>query len=89
MKKRIEKKIYKRAHLKLVLYRRKEDTRSFYEIAKKDGILSSKEKAVFLAVEERLIRMAQEIIDEIRQEEKSWDSVLKSTSDTMSETKKG
>lgn len=73
MNNRIKKKVYKRAYVKLLALKGRDDTRSLYDIAKKSSVLSPKEKAVFLTEEERWIQMVQKTLNEIDGEEaKKW-----------------
>lgn len=70
MKKRIKKKIYKRAESKLEAFRAKNnDKRSYCEIANQETVLSSKEKAVFIKEQEKWIRFTQSVLDDITTEE--------------------
>lgn len=70
MKKRIKKKTYKRAESKLATFcEQNHDTRSYYEIAIQESVLTSKEKAVFLQEQEKWIRFTQSVLDDITTEE--------------------
>lgn len=70
MNKRIKKKIYKRAEAKLAAFRTKNnDKRSYCEIARQTNILTITEKDVFLAEQEKWIRITNAIVHEIETDE--------------------
>ena len=70
MNQRITKKIYKRAESKLAAFRAKNnDTRSYYEIAQQETILTPKEKSVFLKIQNEMIQMTRIVVNEIEADE--------------------
>lgn len=70
MNKRIKKKIYNRAEQKLAAFRTKNrDTRSYYEIARQENVLTPQEKSVFLKEQEEMIRITHAIVHEIETDE--------------------
>lgn len=72
MNKRVCKKVYKRADKKLNDYiEQNKDKRSTFEVAKEEHILSTLERKVFLKVQERQIKLFNEIKTELI-EEGNW-----------------
>lgn len=70
MNHRITKRIYKRAESKLAAFRVKNnDTRSYYEIAQQEKILTPKEKSVFLKIQNKMIQMTRIALNEIEADE--------------------
>lgn len=71
MNKRITNKIYKRAERKLAAFRAKNnDTRSYYAIACKERhLLTPKERSVYIAEQEKWMRLVDATLDEINTEE--------------------
>lgn len=71
MNKRICKKVYKRADKKASDFiEQNKDKRSTFEVAKEEHILSALEKDVFLKEQERRIKLVNEIITELIEEER-------------------
>ena len=72
MKRRIEKKIYKRAETKLLSYRKNTgDNRTFLKIAKSASILTPLERKVFITRQTRYIDITNEILNELENEERA------------------
>lgn len=70
MNKRIKKKIYNRAEAKLEAFRvQNADKRSYSEIARQENVLTPQEKTVFLAEQEKWIRITRLVLDEIETDE--------------------
>ena len=73
MNKRICKKVYKRADKKTSDFiEQNKDKRSTFEVAKEEHILSALEKDVFLKEQERRIKLVNEIITELIEEERDY-----------------
>lgn len=70
MNKRIRNKIYKIAENKLDNFRTLyNDKRTYLQIAKEENVLSGLEKKIFIAKQNKIIRITNEILSEIKMEE--------------------
>lgn len=70
MNKRIRNKIYKIAENKLDNFRTLyNDKRTYLQIAKEENVLSGLEKKIFIEKQNKIIRIINEILSEIKMEE--------------------